>query len=106
MIRGTSENLITSDGRVIPTTALLHVDKGSGPPRSLEPKRTLRTNYPKEFSRILVFRNIFSDVEYALRTCAGNGTRFEFECYDVGHLYNLAKVFSTVGWCSGLAALS
>ena len=53
-----------------------------------------------------MFRNIFSDVEYALRTCAGNGTRFEFECYDVGHLYNLAKVFSTVGWCSGLAALS
>ena len=25
-----------------------------------------------------------------LRTCADNGTRFEFECYDIGHLYNLA----------------
>jgi uncharacterized protein (DUF849 family) len=43
-----------------------------------------------ESSRDLVFRNTFKDVEYALRTCAGNGTRFEFECYDVGHLYNLA----------------
>jgi uncharacterized protein (DUF849 family) len=43
-----------------------------------------------EASRDLVFRNTFKDVEYALRTCAGNGTRFEFECYDVGHLYNLA----------------
>ena len=37
-----------------------------------------------------MFRNTFKDVEYALRTCAGNGTRFEFECYDLGHLYNLA----------------
>jgi uncharacterized protein (DUF849 family) len=44
-----------------------------------------------EGSRDLVFRNTFKDVEYALRTCAGNGTRFEFECYDVGHLYNLAN---------------
>ena len=43
-----------------------------------------------EGSRDLVFRNTFKDVEYALRACAGNGTRFEFECYDVGHLYNLA----------------
>jgi uncharacterized protein (DUF849 family) len=43
-----------------------------------------------ESSRDLIFRNTFKDVEYALRTCAGNGTRFEFECYDVGHLYNLA----------------
>jgi uncharacterized protein (DUF849 family) len=38
----------------------------------------------------LVFRNTFKDIEYVLQTCAGNGTRFEFECYDIGHLYNLA----------------
>ena len=25
-----------------------------------------------------------------LRTCAENGTKFEFECYDISHLYNLA----------------
>jgi uncharacterized protein (DUF849 family) len=43
-----------------------------------------------ESSRDLVFRNTFKDVEYALRTSAGNGTRFEFECYDIGHLYNVA----------------
>jgi uncharacterized protein (DUF849 family) len=43
-----------------------------------------------ESSRDLIFRNTFKDVEYALQTCAGNGTRFEFECYDIGHLYNLA----------------
>jgi uncharacterized protein (DUF849 family) len=43
-----------------------------------------------ENSRDLIFRNTFQDIEYALRACADNGTRFEFECYDVGHLYNLA----------------
>jgi uncharacterized protein (DUF849 family) len=43
-----------------------------------------------ENSRDLVFRNTYKDIEYVLRTCAGNGTRFEFECYDIGHLYNLA----------------
>ncbi len=42
-----------------------------------------------ENSRDLVFRNSFKDIEYILATCAGNGTRFEFECYDIGHLYNL-----------------
>ncbi|EFO30218.1 conserved hypothetical protein [Roseibium sp. TrichSKD4] len=43
-----------------------------------------------EGSRDLVFRNSFKDIEYVLDTCYGNGTRFEFECYDISHLYNLA----------------
>jgi uncharacterized protein (DUF849 family) len=43
-----------------------------------------------ENSRDLVFRNSFKDIEYVLQTCYGNGTRFEFECYDISHLYNLA----------------
>jgi uncharacterized protein (DUF849 family) len=43
-----------------------------------------------ENSRDLVFRNTFSDIEYILTSCAANGTRFEFECYDISHLYNLA----------------
>jgi uncharacterized protein (DUF849 family) len=43
-----------------------------------------------EGSRDLVFRNSFQDIEYVLKTCYGNGTRFEFECYDISHLYNLA----------------
>jgi uncharacterized protein (DUF849 family) len=38
----------------------------------------------------LIFRNTFQDIEFALAACSGNGTRFEFECYDVAHLYNLA----------------
>lgn len=43
-----------------------------------------------ENSRDHVFKNTFKDIEYILKTCAGNGTRFEFECYDTAHLYNLA----------------
>lgn len=43
-----------------------------------------------EATRDLVFRNSFKDIEYVLKTCTGNGTRFEFECYDISHLYNLA----------------
>lgn len=43
-----------------------------------------------ENSKDLIFRNTFQDIEYALSACAASGTRFELECYDVGHLYNLA----------------
>src|ERR1700761_8818869 len=45
-----------------------------------------------ENSRDLIFRNTFKDIEFALKAMSGNGTRFEFECYDVGHLYNLAHM--------------
>lgn len=38
-----------------------------------------------------IFRNTFRDISNILRDLGeGHGTRFEFECYDVGHLYNLA----------------
>jgi uncharacterized protein (DUF849 family) len=43
-----------------------------------------------EDSAGMVFRNTFKDIEHILRRCGDNGTRFEFECYDIGHLYNLA----------------
>ncbi|RJG00721.1 3-keto-5-aminohexanoate cleavage protein [Noviherbaspirillum sedimenti] len=43
-----------------------------------------------EGTRDVVFRNTFKDIEYVLQACSGNGTRFEFECYDTAHLYNLA----------------
>lgn len=43
-----------------------------------------------EGSRNIVFRNTFSDIEYILKTCRDNGTRFECECYDTSHLYTLA----------------
>jgi uncharacterized protein (DUF849 family) len=41
----------------------------------------------------IIFRNTFGQIEYILTTCAGNGTRFEFECYDTAHLYNLRYFF-------------
>jgi uncharacterized protein (DUF849 family) len=37
-----------------------------------------------------IFKNTFADIEYVLKTCAENNTRFEIECYDIGHLYTLA----------------
>lgn len=43
-----------------------------------------------ENSRDLVFRNTFKDIEFVLSTLKDAGTRFEYECYDTAHLYNLA----------------
>jgi uncharacterized protein (DUF849 family) len=37
-----------------------------------------------------VFKNTFQDIEHILTACARNGTRFEIECYDIGHLYTAA----------------
>src|ERR1700744_5910052 len=36
-------------------------------------------------NREIIFRNTFGQIEYILTTCAGNDTRFEFECYDTAH---------------------
>ncbi|MDR5740302.1 MULTISPECIES: 3-keto-5-aminohexanoate cleavage protein [unclassified Caballeronia] len=38
----------------------------------------------------MIFRNTFRDIRHILLELGGKGTRFEFECYDLGHLYNLA----------------
>lgn len=39
----------------------------------------------------LIFRNTFKDIRHLLKVLGEErGTRFEFECYDLGHLYNLA----------------
>lgn len=37
-----------------------------------------------------MFRNTFREIRYILRSCAGNGTRFEVQCYDTSHLYTAA----------------
>lgn len=37
-----------------------------------------------------IFKNTFRDIAYILQSCSGNGTRFEVECYDIGHLYTAA----------------
>ena len=36
-----------------------------------------------------IFKNTFADIANILRTCEANQTRFEIECYDIGHLYTL-----------------
>ena len=43
-----------------------------------------------ENSKDLVFKNTFADIETILKIGNDNGSRFEFECYDISHLYNLA----------------
>ena len=43
-----------------------------------------------EGSHDRIFKNTFADIEHILTSCAENGTRFEIECYDIGHLYTLA----------------
>ena len=52
-----------------------------------------------ENTKDLVFKNTFADIEYVLAAGTENGTRFEFECYDTAHLYNLATS-STAAWSS------
>jgi uncharacterized protein (DUF849 family) len=37
-----------------------------------------------------IFKNSFKDIAYILESCAENDTRFEIECYDIGHLYTAA----------------
>ncbi|MCA3131221.1 MAG: 3-keto-5-aminohexanoate cleavage protein [Betaproteobacteria bacterium] len=37
-----------------------------------------------------IFKNTFKDIAHILESCSGNGTRFEIECYDIGHLYTAA----------------
>ncbi|RUY88266.1 3-keto-5-aminohexanoate cleavage protein, partial [Mesorhizobium sp. M7A.F.Ca.CA.003.01.2.1] len=54
-----------------------------------------------EATRDTIFKNTFADMEAVLeRLGKGCGTRFEFECYDVGHLYSLAH-FRDRGLVSG-----
>ncbi|MBX2881229.1 MAG: 3-keto-5-aminohexanoate cleavage protein [Granulosicoccus sp.] len=55
--------------------------------------KTFKHNWERPYleeSDDRVFKNTFKDIEYILTTCAENGTRFEVECYDIGHLYTLA----------------
>lgn len=43
-----------------------------------------------DMTKDFILSNTFAQIERAMAELAGQGTRFEFECYDVGHLYNLA----------------
>ena len=44
-------------------------------------------------NRDIVFRNTFGDLEKVMTDLGANGTRFEFECYDTSHLYNLKHFY-------------
>ncbi|RWN01017.1 MAG: 3-keto-5-aminohexanoate cleavage protein [Mesorhizobium sp.] len=51
-----------------------------------------------EMTKDFIFRNTFADIEYVIKELGeGHGTKFEFECYDLGHLYNLAWIVEQ-GW--------
>jgi len=57
-----------------------------------ETKRAWEREYV-ERTRTNIFRNTFADIEDLMqRLGRAHGTRFEFECYDVGHLYNLKYI--------------
>jgi uncharacterized protein (DUF849 family) len=59
----------------------------------LERFKTFKYDWERPYlegSRERIFKNTFKDIEYILTTCAENGTRFEIECYDIGHLYTLS----------------
>jgi uncharacterized protein (DUF849 family) len=43
-----------------------------------------------EDSEAFIFRNTFRDISRVYALMADYGTRYEHECYDIGHLYNLA----------------
>ena len=47
-------------------------------------------------NKAIIFRNTFEDIETIMKMGQENGTKFEFECYDIGHLYNL-KYFVEIG---------
>lgn len=59
----------------------------------LEKMQTFQHAWEQPFiegTRSTIFRNTFADIEQIFEQLGrGHGTRFEFECYDVGHLYSL-----------------
>jgi len=43
-----------------------------------------------EMTKDFILSNTFAQIEQGVGQLSALGTRFEFECYDVGHLYNVA----------------
>ena len=58
-------------------------------PRYKEWKHEWELSY-LEGSHERIFKNTFKDIAHILQSCSGNDTRFEIECYDIGHLYTAA----------------
>lgn len=55
----------------------------------------LKHDWEREYlgNKNIIFRNTFGDIEHVLSEVGAAGTRFEFECYDTAHLYNLKHFF-------------
>jgi uncharacterized protein (DUF849 family) len=53
-----------------------------------------------EMTRGYIFKNSFEDMEYMLSTMNENDTKAEFECYEVGHIYNV-KYLQNTGFIKG-----
>ncbi|MGQ3675213.1 3-keto-5-aminohexanoate cleavage protein [Xanthobacter sp. TB0139] len=64
--------------------------------------KDLEHEWEREYlsNKNIIFRNTFGDIERVMQTLGANGTRFEFECYDTAHLYNL-KHFHDAGLVKG-----
>lgn len=63
---------------------------------ALDKYETFQYPWEREYlegTRDMVFKNTFKDIEYILSSCQENNTRFEIECYDIGHLYTAAHFF-------------
>jgi len=60
----------------------------------LDKYKTFKHEWEPEFLAMtndFIFKNTFKDIEYVLKDLGeGHGTKFEMECYDLGHLYNVA----------------
>jgi len=60
----------------------------------LDKYKTFKHEWEPEFLAMtndFIFKNTFKDIEYVLKNLGeGQGTKFELECYDLGHLYNVA----------------
>jgi uncharacterized protein (DUF849 family) len=55
--------------------------------------KTWRSDWEKAYlagTEAGMFKNTFKDISDILGSCSGHGTRFELECYDIGHLYSAA----------------
>ena len=65
-------------------------------------EKSLKHQWERDYlgNKGILFRNTFADIEHIVRTLSPNGTRFEFECYDTAHLYNL-KHFLDEGLVQG-----
>ncbi len=64
--------------------------------------KDLKHEWEREYlsNKNIIFRNTFGDIEHVMQSVGANGTRFEFECYDTAHLYNL-KYFYDAGLVRG-----